>query len=341
MTPFEAPWLTAETCGCARHRLAAIDGLTVTPNAPLAGYTRFRLGGPAMLLAEAATEAALVHAVRAVRELELPWTLLGGGTNVVAADAGYAGVVLIYRGTEVHCDGTTVTAQAGATLQALVDAALEHALEGLERMTGIPGSVGGAVYGNAGAYGQSVSDTLARVRSFDGESVAELDHAQCGFRYRDSLFKRTHTHLVLAAAFALRPAADPAAMRRASAEILATRNAKFPPEMACAGSVFKNLILAELPARAAAAVPPEVVKKGKVPAGWFLEQVGARGLRHGGIAVADYHANLIYNAGGATAAELRAVLDELRGRVEARFGLRLEEEVQYLGFAPRAGESAG
>ena len=121
-------------------------------------------------------------------------------------------------------------------------------------------------------------------------------------------------------------------MKAASEDILATRNRKFPPDMRCAGSVFKNLLLRELPESASLQVPETVVKKGKVPAAWFLEQVGVRGIRHGGIQVADYHANLVYNAGGATAQQLREVLDDLKARVLARFGFALEEEVQFLGF---------
>ena len=102
--------------------------------------------------------------------------------------------------------------------------------------------------------------------------------------------------------------------------------------MACAGSIFKNFLLHELPERARAAVPAEKVIEGKVPAGWFLEQVGARGLRKGGIHVAEYHANLIYNDGSGTAAELLALLADLKRRVLDRFDLPLEEEVQFLGF---------
>jgi UDP-N-acetylmuramate dehydrogenase len=103
--------------------------------------------------------------------------------------------------------------------------------------------------------------------------------------------------------------------------------------MKCAGSIFKNLILAELAPAVAAQVPERVVREGKVPAAWFLEQAGARGLARGEMRVADYHANLIYNAGGGTARELRELIADLKGRVAARFGFELEEEVQYVGFA--------
>src|SRR6185312_1482573 len=113
---------------------------------------------------------------------------------------------------------------------------------------------------------------------------------------------------------------------------LTTRNRKYPPTMKCAGSIFKNFLLAQLPAEVAAELPPTVVIEGKVPSAWFLEQVGAKGMKLGGIEVADYHATLIYNAGPGTARDLIALIDELKRRVRQRWGISIEEEVQYVGF---------
>jgi UDP-N-acetylmuramate dehydrogenase len=319
------------TPGETHSRLACIDGLTLLQNEPLSRHTRFALGGPVPIFADTEREEAFVSAVAALSAGSTPWTMIGEGSNLVVSDQGYDGIVLRYRGAVLCRDGDQVTAQAGATLQSLVDFTVQNGLEGLDRMTGIPGFVGAAIYGNAGAYGQSTSDTLESVRFLDRGQIREFANAQCEFRYRDSIFKRRKDWLLLSAVFRLN-AGNAAALKSASDDILATRNRKFPPEMRCAGSVFKNLLLKELPESVRTLVPETVVKKGKVPAAWFLEQVGARGLRHGGIHVADYHANLIYNAGGATAAELRDVLDDLKRRVQERFGLRLEEEVQFLGF---------
>ena len=312
-------------------RLARIDGLTLLEDEPLSRHTRFALGGPVPIFADTESEEAFVSAVAALSAGSTPWTVIGEGSNLVVSDQGYDGIVLRYRGAALSRDGDRVTAQTGATLQSLVDFTVENGLEGLDRMTGIPGFVGAAIYGNAGAYGQSASDTLESVRLLDGGQIREFSSAQCEFRYRDSVFKRRKDWLLLSAVFRLNPG-DAAVLKPTSDEILATRNRKFPPEMRCAGSVFKNLLLNELSESVRAQIPETVVKKGKVPAAWFLEQVGARGLRHGGIHVAEYHANLIYNAGGATAAELREVLDGLKRRVWERFGLGLEEEVQFLGF---------
>ncbi len=312
-------------------RLARIEGLALLANEPLAAHTRFGVGGPAAILADTESEPAFVEALKVLGASAARWTVIGGGTNLIVSDNGYAGVVLRFRGAALARAGGRVEAQSGAALQSVVDFAVGHGLEGLERMTGIPGFAGGAIYGNAGAYGQSISDTLESVCAFDGQRVRRLDRAECEFRYRDSVFKRQKEWLILTAVFGLR-GGDAAALQASADEILATRNRKYPPDMRCAGSIFKNLILDELPEPVRAQVPAGVVKNGKVPAAWFLDQAGGRGLRSGGILVAEYHANLVYNDGAGTARELRGLIGELKRRVEARFGLPLEEEVQFLGF---------
>jgi UDP-N-acetylmuramate dehydrogenase len=190
--------------------------------------------------------------------------------------------------------------------------------------------VGGAVYGNAGAYGHSLSERVASVRFFDGAGIRVFDQAQCEFHYRESIFKRHKEWTVLSAELELSPA-DPAILQQTSADILRVRNEKFPPTMKCAGSIFKNFLLRDLPPDVAAQVPAAVIREGKIPAAWFLEQVGSKGARQGEIRVAGYHANLIYNEGGGTAQELRTLIAELKQRVRARFGIEVEEEVQYVG----------
>jgi len=203
-------------------------------------------------------------------------------------------------------------------------------LRGLETLAGIPGWVGAAVYGNAGAYGHAISERVSAVRFFDGPEVRGFDNAQCEFRYRDSIFKRHKDWIVFQVEFSLE-AASASELQQISAGIVQTRNEKFPPTMKCAGSIFKNFLLRELPPEVALEVPATAVREGKVPAAWFLEQVGAKGMRRGDIHVAGYHANLIYNAGEGTACDLRGLIAELKRRVRDRFGIAAEEEVQYVG----------
>ncbi len=315
-------------------RLAAIPSLEIFEQIPFRRLTRFELGGPVRLIADAWTEAALAQAISVLKGSDWPWMVIGGGSNLVASDQGFAGVVLRYRAKEISRDGLRVTVASGAVLQDLVDYTIREGLHGLETMTGIPGWVAGAVYGNAGAYGHSIHEWVERVRFFDGSEFREISNAECEFQYRESIFKRRKDWIITSAALRLE-AGDRAAMEEKAAGILKIRNEKYPPTMRCAGSIFKNLLWKDLPERVQAMVPASVVREGKVPSAYFLEQAGAKGLHRGAIRVAEYHANLIYNEGGGTSDELRELILELKARVEARFGIQLEEEVQYVGNAAK------
>ncbi|MFN0104989.1 MAG: UDP-N-acetylmuramate dehydrogenase [Bryobacteraceae bacterium] len=313
------------------HRLSQAAGLRVLPGAELRYHTRFRLGGPCWVLADAETPRAFEQAYRILASSQLCWTSIGAGTNLIVSDDGYPGAILRYSAAEITANGSTVTVAGGAELNALIDFANADGLAGIESMAGIPGWVGAAIYGNAGAYGQSINQRVESVQFFDGESTREWSNEECGFRYRHSRFKEDKSLQILSATLKFQPG-DRAALESKSKEIRAIRDAKFPPTMACAGSIFKNFLFKDLPEKARAAVPANRIIEGKVPAGWFLEEVGAKGFQVGGIKVADYHANLVYNTGPGTAQDLVTLLTELKTRVRRRFDLSIEEEVQYVGF---------
>jgi UDP-N-acetylmuramate dehydrogenase len=260
----------------------------------------------------------------------IPTVVIGGGTKLIVSDQGFRGIVLRFRADRLLAAGDRVYAEAGAELQSLVDFTIAHGLRGLETLSGIPGSVGAAVYGNAGAYGHSISERVVGVRFFDGETVRVFRNEECEFRYRESIFKRHKNWIIFSTDLRLEPA-DAAELRTTADGILKVRNEKFPVTMKCAGSIFKNLLLKDLPETAASQVPAAVVREGKIPAAWFLEQVEAKGFQKGGIRVAAYHANLIYNEGAGTAEELTSLIQELKARVRERFAIDLEEEVQYVG----------
>ncbi|HEX4276052.1 MAG TPA: UDP-N-acetylmuramate dehydrogenase [Bryobacteraceae bacterium] len=316
------------------EQLSALPGTTVLRHTPLSAWTRFGIGGPADLFAEASNPQSFIEAWKIARASGLDTVVIGGGTNLVVADAGFRGVVLKLANRRIYAEQNTLHADSGASLQALVDFTVEGGWKGIETMTGIPGSVGAAVYGNAGAYGHSIAEHVSRVSFFDGSAscVREFNNGQCEFHYRESVFKRNKDWIIFSTALEMRRG-DTVELRAAADRILAIRNRKYPPTMKCAGSIFKNFLLAELPARVANEIPANVIIEGKVPSAWFLEQVGAKGMRAGDIHVADYHANLIYNAGQGTAREVVGIIAELKQRVEQRWGVPLEEEVQYVGFA--------
>ena len=313
-----------------RARLAEIPNLAVSTGVPLSRYTRFGIGGPADLYAETGNVEAFIAALAAARASGIPTVVIGGGTNLVVSDGGYRGIVLRYRGDRLMAADGRVMADAGAAFEDLVNFAIERGLQGLETLAGIPGSVGAAIYGNAGAYGHSLSERVVNVRFHDGRDLRVFTNEECRFHYRESIFKRHKDWIIFSTELLLEPG-DAARLRETAAGIRNVRGEKFPVTMKCAGSIFKNLLLEDLPAAVAAEVPASAVREGKVPAAWFLEQVGAKGAERGDIHVASYHANLIYNAGAGTASDLCALIQELKARVRARFGLELEEEVQYVG----------
>jgi len=312
-------------------RLSAIPNVQLFVNAPLARYTRFEIGGPARMLANVSTVDALAETLQLAKSSGTPKAIIGGGTNLIAADEGFPGVVVRYVAKNIEISGTRVRVGAGATLQDLVDRTIDTGLRGLETMTGIPGWVGGAIYGNAGAYGHSIQESVESVRFFDGSGTRELSANEVNFSYRSSIFKSCKDWVVLDAVLKLHPA-DPAELRATADGILKIRNEKYPPAMKCAGSIFKNLLLNELPV--GVQVPETVVREGKVPSAYFLEAAGAKGLAIGGLRVADYHANLIYNEGGGTARDLWHLIETLKAGVFEKFGVRLEEEVQGLSKHP-------
>lgn len=311
--------------------LGAIEGLVVRPNAHLSQYTRFGIGGPCLALVDATGEDAFRLALGTIRSAGRPYLVIGQGSNLVASDAGFPGFILRYTASRLETRDGRIFASAGAVLQALVDYSIREGFNGLHTMTGIPGWVGAAVYGNAGAYGHSIHEFVREVRFFDGAEVRSFDNAACEFAYRESIFKRHKDWTILSVTLEL-PPGEPEALRKKADDILSVRNAKYPPEMKCAGSIFKNLIVRELPPEVQERVPATVIREGKVPSAWFLEQAGAKGMRKGDIQVASYHANLIYNDGQGKSADLVAVIRELKLRVQQMFGLMLEEEVQYVGF---------
>ena len=315
----------------AAPQIEDISGLKIERDVPLSEHTRFGLGGPADLLIDASDEVAFQTAWNRLRASGVRTEVIGGGSNLVVSDEGFRGVVLRYTANYLRDEGTRIAVGAGAVLQDLVDFSIGLGLSGIHTMTGIPGWVGGAVYGNAGAYGRSIDMSVLQVRFFDGSEIREISNEECRFRYRDSTFKDHKGWIVLSTELQLLRS-DAGELRKTADQIRAVRDAKYPPSMKCAGSIFKNLLLRELPESVQARVDPKVVREGKVPSAWFLEQVGAKGLRNGGIEVASYHANLIYNSGGGTARQVREIIDDLKVRVRAEFGFDVEEEVQYVGF---------
>ncbi len=291
----------------------AAAGVSYKENEPLAAHCTFKIGGPAAVFAEPASEGQLCRAVALCRELGLPYYILGNGSNILFGDKGFGGAVICLSGMkeEIVREGDTLRAGAGAPLGALCRAALDAGLTGLEFAYGIPGTVGGAVYMNAGAYGGEIKDVLVSVRWLTAAGdIAETPAAALDLGYRHSAFEE-NGGCILSAAFRLAPG-DPEAIRGRMAELLARRRDKQPLDMPSAGSTFKR------PAGAFA--------------GALIEQCGLRGHAHGGACISEKHCGFVVNHGGATCADVLALCEEVRAVVEARTGYLLEKEIRVVEY---------
>lgn len=297
----------AELATCLRRL-----GCEVQEQEPLSAHVTFRIGGAAELLVTAQTDEQVAQTVRLCRETETPLLVLGNGSNLLVRDEGVEGVTLrlaagspgwVIRGNEV-------TVRAGVSLAKLCMAVAEAGLSGLEFAYGIPGTVGGGTYMNAGAYGGQLADVVRNVTALlpDGR-LAALSGGELQFGYRHSVFMENGA-IVLSVTLALTPA-DPVVIRAAMAEYMKRRREKQPLEYPSAGSFFKR---------------PE----GHF-AGALIEQCGLKGLTVGGAQVSEKHAGFLINRGGATCADVLRLSDEVAQRVKEAFGVSLEREVQLVG----------
>jgi UDP-N-acetylmuramate dehydrogenase len=294
--------------------------LTLKKRAPIAPYTTLGIGGPADVLAEVYTEKALQQVVREAISSGMRWLLVGGGSNLLVGDTGYRGVVIVNKIEHLRIQGTHIVAGAGADLGEVVEAAREHSLSGMEFAIDIPGTVGGAVRGNAGAFGRAVADVLTRVRVLEGTELVDRTPAELGFAYRHSKLKE-NTNIVVEAEFELQPG-DRAEMDRIMGQNAAQRARRQEKGLHTAGCFFKNPVLPD---------------GSKIAAGQLLEAAGAKEIRDGGAGVHAYHANYIVNKGGATAQEILRVAREMKRRVEEANGITLEEEVMVVVDPPGNG----
>jgi len=292
------------------------SGLTAQPWVPLSELTTFRIGGPAGLVCPVENADLARGFLDFAVASGLPWTCLGSGSNVLADDAGYRGLVLLVRSRAFTEAGDTVRVGAGWDFDALVAETLRRGLTGLEFASGIPGTVGGALVGNAGCYGREISDFLreATVLRVDGR-VEVLAPADFAFAYRTSALKE-RGDVVLELELELeRGDLEAAAQERA--EHLSDRRRKHPVRLPCAGSYFKNL-------------PPAAPGEWRRPAGRLLEEAGCKGMREGGAEVYEKHANIIVNRGGATSRDVLVLAERMKQAVRDRFGEELEAEVRHL-----------
>lgn len=284
----------------------------IVRDAPMADYTTFRAGGRADILLMPADEGELEAALSMLREEQARYFVLGNGSNVLVKDGGYRGVIIHIGKTmaEIHADGERIEAQAGALLSAVASKAADHALTGMEFASGIPGSVGGAVFMNAGAYDGEMKMIVERVRALmqDG-TIRDFSGDELEYSYRHSVFMDNGA-VILSAVMKLEQG-DPAAIREKMRDLNERRSSRQPLDKASAGSTFKR---------------PEGYFAGKL-----IDDAGCRGLSVGAAQVSPKHAGFVVNNGGATASEILDLIALVRMKVKEDFGVDLQPEVRIIG----------
>ena len=293
----------------------------VRANEPLAPWTTFKVGGPAEWYFEARSSDEVVTAIRIARQHDMAITMLGGGSNVLVADAGVRGLVVRWRGGDIILlDEAHVRADAAVTINGLVRWTITHGCAGIEAWAGTPGTVGGAIFGNAHFGGRLIGDLVAHVRlaTRDGE-VVDAARDDMAFGYDESRLQGTG-EILLSADFIVSPG-DPAALRRIARESLAFRKRTQPLDTPSAGCIFQN------PQPGRDVVPADIPWS----AGALVDRAGLKGTAMGGARVSAAHANFIVNDGAATARDIRALIDRCKSDVQTRFGVELREEIVYLG----------
>jgi len=304
------------------ERLAAAFGADrVRRGASLAPLTTFKVGGPADWLVDVNRSEAVEQVVDIARDAGVPLTILGGGSNVLVSDAGVRGIVVRVHGGDVRAlSPTLVRADAGVTINGLVRWTVNRGLAGVEAWAGTPGTVGGAIFGNAHFRGRLVSELIASVRLVTpGGTILDVARAEMEFGYDYSRLHRTR-EIVLSGDFHVMPG-DPESLRAVARESLAFRKRTQPLESPSAGCIFQNPDPSRDPVPAG--IPPS--------AGALVDRAGLKGAREGAARVSTTHANFIVNEGGATARDIRRLIDRCKAEVHARFGVSLREEIVFIG----------
>lgn len=301
-------------------------------NVSLKEHTTFKIGGPARFFYEAKAKKDLVEVIKKVRELNLPLFLLGNGSNLLVSDKGYSGIVIKVSNSKLQTLGSKIIAGSGTPLEKLIKVSVKQGLKGLEWATGIPGTVGGAIWGNAGAFGKSTFDSLEKVEIFDMEELKIKNIFTNGSEYRNTIFKKKRDWVILSGVFKLNKGDRNKIEQRIECNLEYRRNSH--PQKPSAGSVFKNC-KTEIKNPSLLEKFPELKEfnsKGVIPAGYLIDKCGLKGEKRGSAQVSLKHANFIVNLNGASAREVLDLMKLAQKKVSQKFGIELKREIQLLGF---------
>jgi len=296
-------------------------------NEPLSKHTTFKIGGPADFFIEVKEREKLVELLNYVNGEGISYYILGGGSNMLFSDERFEGVVIRFKSSVLTLESSnTIEAEAGVLLSSVISLAMQNSLSGLEWAVGIPGTVGGAVRGNAGAMGKHTGTSISKVEVWRNGEIVELSAEECGFKYRGSNFQ-TNGDVILRVWFTLTPG-DKKVMAEEMQTYIKQRNGRYPA-YASPGCFFKNFHLDKWPGNIKE-LPELFQQRGTVPAGWLVEQVGMKGFTNGGAKISDEHGNFIVNFNDATQHDVLTIFENVKEKVYTKFNVELEPEVEIV-----------
>ncbi len=297
----------------------------VKENILLKNYTTFRIGGAAKYFLIVKNKEDLIDVLIAVKNLKIPFFVLGGGSNVLISDKGFNGLVVKIENNNLKIKDNTILAEAGIPLGKLMDIATKKNLAGLSWAAGIPGTLGGAIYGNAGAFNKSIKDIVREVEVLDLNNfeINKLKNKDCKFSYRSSLFKKKKNLIILSAKLALRKGKGNK-IKNEVKECLIYKKTKHPWNYPSAGSVFKNpgIELGDEDKSSSSTFVPS--------AAWLIEKANLKGKKIGQAEISKKHANFIVNLGGAKEKDVKKLIELIKKTVKNKFKITLQEEIQFL-----------
>jgi UDP-N-acetylmuramate dehydrogenase len=312
--------------------------LEIKENELLKNHTTFRIGGSAKYFVVVKNVAELEEAINWAQDNKVSFRVIGGGSNLLVADSGYDGLIIKYFGGEIKIENEIIEVGAGVSLTRVMNLALAENLAGLEWAIGIPGTIGGAIHNNAGAYSGEMSQNVEMVKIWRNGKIVELENNDCKFGYRTSAFKQEgNNDIILQAVIKLQKiGAQEITEIKEKMQANLTDRLEKSAEGGNAGSTFQNIILSKEEITEFKVKFPELPERfvgyQKIPSAWLIEECGLKGKKIGGAMVSEKHAGKITNLGSATAEEVIMLISIVKQKVRSKYSLQLMEEVEYLGF---------
>lgn len=307
-------------------------------NEPLARHTVFKIGGPARFFVEAESAEDFIAALKAAFTNNISWLILGAGSNILASDKGFDGVVIRWSGGEVKVNGSKMEIEAPVAMARAASESIKAGLAGFEWAVGIPGTVGGSVRGNAGCFGGEMKDVVESIKILDmsGGGIREMTAGEAAFAYRESIFKKRPELVVISATLNLKPGdanegiklLRQYTLRRSETQDIGSQSA---------GCIFKNVLWSRRDVNREKLLNrfPELAEFSGSPGistGFLIDRAGLKGRTAGGAKISERHGNFFLNTGGASAGDVITLIAMAKQYVERKFGILLEEEIQYIGF---------